>query len=625
MKSERDHSTLAATHSVFGWWKLKPRCLQFMNSPKWFLFFLVMYFFTQSIVVNGVYSVSISTIEKRYGYTSSRTGFLTSSYDVAALVLTPLVSFLGARRKKPVWCGVGLLTMGIGMLIFFLPHVFGGRYEAGGSQLVRSTGLCNSTSGSLNTCESTSGNKGYFPLFVLGMLVMGSGATPMIALGIPYMDENVKAKVSPMYVGIFYSSGIFGAFIGYILAGVFLAMYVDIGVQTPLNPKDERWVGAWWPGFVVCGTLCILWSFWLFGFPSRITRNGGDIPDKEMELTKDKQWLAKEVLHLPQSTKRLLLNIPYTSTSIAGCAEWLVLSGFAAFAPKFLQSQFGIPAAQIGFLYGVITVPACLCGSLLGSYINKRLRLSMTGAAKMCLIVASASAVVTLPLLSSCATVSMAGVNTPYSNSSSTLSLENTCNSDCACVTVPYSPVCNAGMTYYSSCHAGCLDRNANKSFSSCSCLATPNALMLPGRCMTFCGNTFWLLLATVFMFGFLTFLNETPATIVTLRCLSLDERTYGVGFQMTMARLLGSIPGPILFGSLFDLACILWDKRCDGQGNCLEYNNTQLAYTVFGLCFVCKLVVIMGFLVSYLSCRRINKSTRLRQDDKAQKQTTHL
>ena len=32
----------------------------------------------------------------------------------------------------------------------------------------------------------------------------------MYALGIPYMDENVKAKVTPMYAGIFVASGICG-------------------------------------------------------------------------------------------------------------------------------------------------------------------------------------------------------------------------------------------------------------------------------------------------------------------------------------------------------------------------------------------------------------------------------
>ena len=53
----------------YGWLKLRPRWLQFLNTPKWFLFFLCQYFFTQSIIVNGVYPGSISTIEKRFGFT----------------------------------------------------------------------------------------------------------------------------------------------------------------------------------------------------------------------------------------------------------------------------------------------------------------------------------------------------------------------------------------------------------------------------------------------------------------------------------------------------------------------------------------------------------------------------
>ena len=52
----------------FGWLRFRPTWLQFLNTPKWFLFFLSQYFFTQSIVLNGVYPGSISTIEKRFGY-----------------------------------------------------------------------------------------------------------------------------------------------------------------------------------------------------------------------------------------------------------------------------------------------------------------------------------------------------------------------------------------------------------------------------------------------------------------------------------------------------------------------------------------------------------------------------
>ena len=58
--------------------------------------------------------------------------------------------------------------------------------------------------------ETFGGNTLYYVLFILGMVIAGAGCTPMIALGIPYMDENVSANVSPMYVGIFFASGISG-------------------------------------------------------------------------------------------------------------------------------------------------------------------------------------------------------------------------------------------------------------------------------------------------------------------------------------------------------------------------------------------------------------------------------
>ena len=58
--------------------------------------------------------------------------------------------------------------------------------------------------------ETSGGYMSSYALFVLAMVVAGAGCTPMYALGVPYMDENVKAKVSPMYVGIFLASGIIG-------------------------------------------------------------------------------------------------------------------------------------------------------------------------------------------------------------------------------------------------------------------------------------------------------------------------------------------------------------------------------------------------------------------------------
>ena len=58
-------------------------------------------------------------------------GMVASSYDIAATILTPLISYIGGSRKKPVFCAWGVFTMGIGFFIFMLPHFVSPPYEAG--------------------------------------------------------------------------------------------------------------------------------------------------------------------------------------------------------------------------------------------------------------------------------------------------------------------------------------------------------------------------------------------------------------------------------------------------------------------------------------------------------------
>ena len=71
------------------------------------------------------------------------------------------------------------------------------------------TNLTNATS--VNGCGTGStSNTGLYVIFLLGMFLIGTGATPMVVLAFPYLDENLKATVVPMYMGFFYASGILG-------------------------------------------------------------------------------------------------------------------------------------------------------------------------------------------------------------------------------------------------------------------------------------------------------------------------------------------------------------------------------------------------------------------------------
>ena len=61
------------------------------------------------------------------------TGMVTSSYDIAALILTPLLSYMAGSRKKPAFCAWGVFTMGVGFFIFMLPHFITPPYKPGRS------------------------------------------------------------------------------------------------------------------------------------------------------------------------------------------------------------------------------------------------------------------------------------------------------------------------------------------------------------------------------------------------------------------------------------------------------------------------------------------------------------
>lgn len=48
---------------------------------------------------------------------------------------------------------------------------------------------------------------------------------------------------------------------------------------------------------------------------------------------------------------------------------------------------------------------------------------------------------------------------------------------------------------------------------------------------------------------------------------------------------LLGTIPGPIIFGIIIDSTCILWDiNECGTKGACWIYNNIKMAHMLVAI-----------------------------------------
>lgn len=91
----------------------------------------------------------------------------------------------------------------------------------------------------------------------------------------------------------------------------------------------------------------------------------------------------------------------------------------------------------------------------------------------------------------------------------------------------------------------------------------------------------------------------DSKVFLITHRCVAEEQRTLALGVQSLIFRALGSIPGPIVFGVIFDSTCLFWQFDCDRRGNCWVYDNLQLSNRALALALS---GVILNFIFSFLS-----------------------
>ena len=86
-------------------------------------------------------------------------------------------------------------------------------------------------------------------------------------------------------------------------------------------------------------------------------------------------------------------------------------------------------------------------------------------------------------------------------------------------------------------------------------------------------------------MWGVDLFLNLLNCFIL-YRSVAEEQRSLALGVQSVIWRMLGGIPGPILYGVIFDSSCIYWQEDCGRRGNCWVYNNDSIGNRAFFLSF---------------------------------------
>ena len=89
--------------------------------------------------------------------------------------------------------------------------------------------------------------------------------------------------------------------------------------------------------------------------------------------------------------------------------------------------------------------------------------------------------------------------------------------------------------------------------------------------------------------------------TFVLYRCIADEHRSLGLGIQSVFFRILGTIPGPIVLGALFDASCEFWQEQCGERGNCWVYHNEDLSLRIFGVVGSARVLSIISAICIYV------------------------
>ncbi|XP_076635849.1 organic anion transporting polypeptide 74D isoform X1 [Colletes latitarsis] len=618
-KSSSLHTEFDDADVSCGWGPCRPRWLQYFATKQAFLVTFCITWVLQGMYYTYFVSV-ITTIEKLFQIQSKTTGIIMSATEIGQIGSSLLLTYYGGQGHRPKWIAWGMILFAVSSFTCSMPHfIFGEqlihqnerffsgvepRGEGGNSNNTDPVpaNLCKlhtrpeniTLDGSLssplptqvdtiNYCEEEFETKQLIQtkittvvlaIFFVSLLGVGMGQTAVYTLGIPYIDDNVASRESPLYFAITIGVRILGPALGFILGSFCTMIYADLSTNPQITPTDPRWVGAWWLGLVLISAMLVLVSLGMFAFPTRLpaSRTPPKRPDARKPSLRD----------FPKAVKRLLKNDILMFRTASSVLHILPIAGLYTFLPKYLESQFRLPAHHANMISGVGGILVMGLGIIISGVFILRAKPNARFVAAWIAFTAVVYAIgMTVLMFIGCPMDDFAGL---VSHSNGLSSFEPTCEATCDCDRNKFSPICGAdGKTYFSACHAGCSNYTVVDGkvslFYNCQCIEAN--LTIPettstatiGYCALECSN-FWVYMVLFSVFVFIHSTSEVGSMLLILRCVDPRDKAMALGLIQFAIGLFGNVPCPIVYGAVVDSACLVWEYACGSRGACWLYDS---------------------------------------------------
>jgi len=416
--------------------------------PKWMQVFaskqVFLATFCFSWVLQGMFSTYfvsvITTLEKLFQLQSKTMGIVLSATEIGQIGSSLLLTYYGGQGHRPRWIASSMVLFGVAAFACSSPHFLFGHHQysvsGGGGGSTNVTTYAGAVTAAVtddyypsNVCVATDSRGGPRPggqqpsrcednslsereeqskntqivlaIFFISLLGVGVGQTAVYTLGIPFIDDNVASRESPLYFSITIGVRILGPSFGFLLGAFCTSLYADLGAEPAMDTNSPHWVGAWWLGLVGISVTLLLASVPMFAFPERL--RGPPAPSSAAVAAHKKQPLANgtasaaadppppqppqllsappllsalsppppppyngvgtatvhkppkapKLKDFPTAVKRLLRNDILMYRTASSVLHLLPLAGIYTFLPKYFESQFHFPTHTANMVTGM--------------------------------------------------------------------------------------------------------------------------------------------------------------------------------------------------------------------------------------------------------------------------------